>query len=270
MRTKEELIQDINNIPTFVLRRVALADHAGSPAPGNLPDQENTNWQERPWDEVRAITEESNTKPLAFVSDRYKILQFKDAFLPLVNEHENCTGKMLYNEGFSVLDVFYDSPEYTLPDGMKIGLSAYNSCNKTSALIIRFSVNDGHRVIAFPKDVSRFYRAHVGNVQEKAQDYVEMLNKIKSAWGTITTQLTAIPVTPDLYDSMVKDLETDPRILKGLKAEVDAGASYNMWTLAMRIYDEMDKRFAKTEIHRRKRLDSFIGSITNWSFLVQF
>lgn len=273
MKTKNELLTDVQAIPEFVFRQVALADPAGAPAPGGVADQNLAavkRFEEVSYDEVRAITEKENTRPLAFVSDRYKLLQFRDAFEPLINEHEDCTGNLRYDAGFAILDVFPKSPEYVLPNGLNIGLSAYNSVNKTSALIIRFSVNDGSRVIAFPKDVSRFYRAHVGNVEEKAKDYVEMLNKIKSAWGAITTQLSAIPVTPDLYDSMVKDLETDPRILKQLKAEVDAGAGYNMWTLAMRIYDEMDKRFAKTEIHRRKRLDAFIGSITNWSILVQF
>ena len=165
MRTKVELYNDVNAIPTFEFKQIALALPAAA-GPSVQPDE----WNVVSTDEHRAITEVDSNKPLAFVSDRYQLVQFRDGFLPLVNDQVDCEGNLYYHEGFAVLDVFPTGADYALASGSQLGISAYNSVNKTSALIIRFSVTDGKRTYTLPKNISSYYKAHVGNAAAAQQE----------------------------------------------------------------------------------------------------
>lgn len=272
MKTKEKLLKEIDNIPEFVFRQVALADPSGPPSPIGAADTNLAlipQYKECSWNEVRAITEANNTKPITFVSNRYNLVQFKNVFKPLVQEHTECEGKLCYSQGFAILDIYPTGNDFLLSDGSRIGLSAYNSVNRTSALIIRFSIHDGSRTITFPKDISSYYKTHVGKTEEKAQNYIEMINKIKDTWATIINDFSNINVSLELFDSLTKNLKTDPRILKVIKNDISSGTVYNMWDMVMKIYDEMEKKYAKTDIHKRKRLDNFVDSITKWGFLLK-
>lgn len=260
MKTKAELLTAVDQIPTFEFKEVALAP-VGSMSPSKSGGD---TWTQVPVAEARAITEEGKNRPLTFVSGRYQLIQFKPAFEQIITEHSDCSGNLYYNEGFAVLDTFPQGEDYLLPNGQQIGISAYNSVNKTSALIIRFSVTDGGRVFTLPKNISSYYRAHVGQAAEQQKEYIQMLGRIKDMWITAVNDMSKTPITIDNWDTYAKQLTTNPRIMKAIKLEVAAGSNYNLWSLAMRIYDEMQKGFAKSDIHKRKRIDSFIESLTVW------
>ena len=259
MRTKEELYNDVNAIPTFEFKQIALA----LPAAG-LPAQDGGSWHAVSTDEHRAITEVDSNKPLAFVSDRYQLVQFRDGFCPLITEQTDCTGALYYHEGFAVLDVFPSGDDYVMPSGGQLGISAYNSVNKTSALIIRFSVTDGTRTYTLPKNISSYYKAHVGNAAAAQQEYIAMINRIKDVWVQAVNDMNAKEIDADNFGQYAEQLVTDPRIMKAVRLEIAAGTKYSLWSMAMRIYDEMQTRYSKSDIHKRKRLDAFVESLISW------
>lgn len=271
MKTKEQLIDEIKNLPEFEYREIGLK----TLGPEDPEDPENSIYiyEEVPKNWV-AITEVGSNNPVTFASNRYKLLQFKDSFLPLVQAHDQVTGKLKYYHGFSVLDLYPESEDLKV-DGpapgeqYQIGISAYNSVNRTSALIIRFSITDGKRIITFPKDVSSFYQAHVGEIKTKTDNYVELINRIKEFWPTVMKEMVETEVTVELFDSMTKEFKCDPNIKKRLKLEIEQGNEYNMWSLILKIYDEMGKRQSKSDIHLRKRRDEFINSVTTWATILK-
>jgi hypothetical protein len=272
MKTKDQLLQAVNIIPEFEFKQVALAPIGSAEPKEYSPDAIGSN-AESPWAQVdtkeaRAITEVGSNHPLSFVSGRYQLIQFKTAFDSLISDHTDCEGNLYYNQGFAVLDVFPKGNDYSMPNEQSLGISAYNSVTKTSALIVRFSITDGTRIFTLPKNISSFYKAHVGkDLQQAQQEYIQMIGKIKDMWVTAVTNMTALEITSENFPDYAKHMTTDPRIIKAVKLEINAGTKYSLWSMAMRIYDEMAKRYAKSDIHRRKRIDSFIESIQMWGTL---
>jgi len=262
---KEQLLLEIDSIPEFVFREVAL-----NPAPGPQ-DQLSTEpvaWNRVHYASHRAITEAGNAVPLAFVSGRYQLMQFKDMFAPLVEQE--CQGRVRYHEGFAIMDMFPEGPEFVTSDGKRIGITAYNSVNKTSALIVRFSLLNGNRIITLPSNISGFYKAHVGKMAAQTTDYIALVNRIKTVWAQVIDEFSKIEVTEENFDVYTKDFATDPRVLKEIKIAISAGSKYNLWELVMETYDKMEVRYSKSEVHRRKRMDTFVQSITNWGTLLSF
>jgi hypothetical protein len=156
------------------------------------------------------------------------------------------------------------------PSGpFKIGLSVYNSVDRTSALMIRFSLTDGNRIITFPKNVSSFYQAHIGQAKQKTDTYIELMNKIKDFWPTVLNDMSTTEVTSELFDTVTKEFKTDPALKKALALEISAGNKYNLWQLILEIYDRMGNKKSKSDIHLRKRRDEFIESTMNWAMMLK-
>lgn len=261
-KNRDDLISDIEAIPEFVFRSVALDKISGPPP----TDGTDMSWVQVPYSTDRCITEAGKYKPLAFTSGRYAMTQFKDAWIPLVDG--DCVGQVKYNEGFAILDVFPAGEEYQNPDGSRIGITSYNSVNKTSAMIVKFSVARGDKVFTLPHAVKGFYKAHVGKVAAKAANYISMINDVKAVWSEVITRMSAIEITPDNFEAYTKDFECDPRVIKEFKTAIDAGSKYNLWGLTLAIYDTMQTKYAKSDIHMRKRIDSFVNSIQLWGTLL--
>ena len=270
MKTKEELITAIAALPIYEYREVALK----VPAPevqvdqgavaASVPDQYRdvpANWT--------AITEIGSNNPICFASNRYKLMQMFEAFNPLVQAHADVNGKLAVNRGFAVLDLFPVDESMTVPGPngaiYRIGMSAYNSVDRTSALMIRFSVTDGNRIITFPSNVATYYQAHVGAVKEKTDKYMDLMVKIKEFWPQVVGDMSNTEVTKDLFASITKDFKTDPQIIKALQLEIDSGAKYSLWSMMLEIYDRMGRKHSKSDVHLRKRQDEFIGSIMDWA-----
>jgi len=278
MKSKEELLKAINEMPKFEYREIALkvptTPVIGPPVDRNdsqVIEAQPATYQDVPacW---TAITEVGKSNPICFASSKYKLMQFKEAFEPLVSAHEDVEGKLVMHQGFAVLDLFPKDQNMTVAtpagDVYKIGMSAYNSVDRTSALMIRFSVTDNDRIITFPKNVATYYQAHVGQVKEKTDAYQKLMTQIKEFWPQIVNDMSSTEVTKDLFGTITKDFKTDPQIVKALQAEVEAGAKYNLWSMMMEIYDRMGRKYSKSDVHLRKRQDDFIQSVMDWAKMI--
>lgn len=247
---KENLIYAINNIPKFTLRDIAV---------DKSEDKSIRNWTSE--EEFKAVTEIDNTKPLCFASGRYRLIQFTDVFLPLVDKIQELDGELFYYGGVGLMDIFPKDDKLKV-DGVDFGLVAYNSVNKTSSVFINFCIKHNDRVIKIPKNIMGFKKVHSGNALEVTQNFMEVMNRVKDIWKTIIEEFSKTEVTEDLANNIIKTVEIkDDYIIKKLLDKVRQQNSMpdqtkmNVWTMFLEIMKIIEYRKFKSELHKRKKLD---------------
>ena len=247
---KENLKYAIEQIPKFVLRDIAV---------DKSEDGITQNWIYE--EQFKTVTEEGNTTPLCFASRRYRLIQFKDVFLPLIENIEDLECNMYYYCGFVLIDIF-PNDDNLKGDGVNFGLVAYNSVNKTSSVFINFCIKYNDRVIKIPKKIMGFKKVHSGNALEITQNFLIVMNKVKEIWKTIIEEFSKTEVTEDLAKSIIKSVEIkDDYIIKKLlekvkyKQELPDEKNMNVWEMFLEIMRIIETRKFKSELHKRKKLD---------------
>ena len=258
---KEELLVEIGKIPLFRFRDVATKEEKVEE--GEVVSER---WVED--DKSKAITEVDSVSPIAFVCEKYQLVQFKDMFKPIVENIEDCRGAVIYNRGFAIMDVFPSKEEYKT-NGDRIGIVAYNSVNKTSALNIRFCVEHNNRKITIPSKVASFRKVHLGNIGEMTQDYIGVITKVKSSWNTIMTKFTAHNVELEDLPKIAENFKIDENAVKHMKKKMLLGRKYNLWDFCMGVFDYLSKKSFKSDVHKRKRLDKFVNTIFDYDLVMQ-
>ena len=170
---KENLIYGINQIPKFVLRDIAV---------DKSEDASIRNWANE--DEFKAVTEVDNTKPLCFATGRYRLIQFTEVFLPLIEKIEELEGELFYYGGVGLIDVF-PKDDNLKGEGVDFGLVAYNSVNKTSSVFVNFCIKHNDRVIKIPKKIMGFKKVHSGNALQITQNFLPIMNGVASKTGIV-------------------------------------------------------------------------------------
>lgn len=262
---KEQLQTAIAAIPTFEFRQVATGhnDEQIKEVAGDKNDE--TQWVRV--GEHRAICEVGSYKPLAFVSNRYKLVQFSEMFNPIVEDMEVCDAHLKYFDGMAIMDIYPCGEQFKI-ENQSIGVSAYNSVNTTSGLVVRFVIKDANgREIALPRKMAHFKKAHVGDVKQVTQDYIKMLGKVKEAWATIVDRFSAHYINHDELPALCEAFGVGDKIQKRLEAVFSNGM--DLWSLCMTAFDLLTAQKYKSEIHRRARLDDFSATLFMYKLLVQ-
>jgi hypothetical protein len=255
---KEELINAIENLPLFRLRDVAVKDEVIVDS-----EVEKESWVEA--DRFKSVTETNKHEPYAFVSKGYQLVQFKEMFKPIVEKIGDCKGDINHYNGFAIMDVFPLKEEFS---ASKIGIVAYNSVDKTSALNIRFCVDYNGKKITIPKGVASFRKIHLGNVGVMTQDYISVITQIKKAWSSIIGKFTKEVVDDTNIGDVVENFDMDSYSLKHMKKKMVGGKTFDLWSFSMEVFDYLSKKKYKSEVHRRKRLDKFAKKIFDYGFLL--
>ena len=268
---KEGLKAEIYKIPRFVLRDVAVKDSCvNEPNADGTPAGLSTWWEEQPGD--KAVTEENSTRRIAYMTKRYKLVQFADGFLiPIVDQFEGeVVGEVHYHEGYAIMDLFPVKDEYKTDDGCRIGVTAYNSVDRTSALNIRFCVEDANgRTLTIPKRIASFRKLHVGKIGELTTDYITLLGRVQAAWKNIVEKFTKYKVTPEEFDSIVKQFDLDETATKKMREIVMNGGVANLWDFCMETFDMIEKRYYKSDVHKRRRMDDLCNTIFTYNVVMQ-
>lgn len=259
---KDQLLQAIDALPQFVLRQAAVDDKD--------PSEEIPMWVPA-GKEWKAVTKKTDCHPVAFVSDRYKLVQHAALLKPLVEPIPGLTGSVADNGGWAIMDIFPDGEEFTIDASAndRIGIRAYNSVDRTSALNVKFVIRHGGRTLAMPAKAQNFRKIHIGEISEKTADYTAMIASVRAAWNEIVMKFTQIQITPDNFDSYCNAFDANPFVIKEFRKEVNTGAAYNLWDLCMAIFDKMTQRNYKSDVHEIKRLDQFADSIFGQAFLLK-
>lgn len=261
---KTEMIEAINKLPLFIERKAAVGNH--------IADSERC--PQLVWLEDKrhkAITEEMSARVLAYTSPRYKLVQMKELFMPLVDKMEEIDGRLRYNEGFAIMDIFPLADIYTIGENTKIGICAYNSVDKTSALNIKFSVMEDGRVFLLPKKTAAFRKVHVGKIKEQTKDYIDFLEKIKTTWAGVHERLTThkVPVTD--FDEVLTSMgdNAKDRYWTMKKHFLYKDGEPSVWNIVLAVYDHIDKSKFKSDIHKRKHLDALTTTVLDYDFILK-
>ena len=257
---KDELLVEINKLPLFRLRDVAVKEEFKE------EERDRERWVEQ--DKHQAVTEVGRYEALAFVSKNYNLVNFSEMFTPIVEKIENCEGDLIYHFGFSIMDIFPAMKEFKV-DKDEIGIVAYNSVNKTSALNIRFCIRHNGRKITIPKKVASFRKVHLGNIGQMTQDYISVITQIRNAWTTVITKFTGFEVTIEDLPLIIENFKIDEHAVKKMKKKMMDGMKYNLWDFCMEVFDYISNKNYKSDVHRRKRLDGFVASIFDYDLVMQ-
>jgi hypothetical protein len=268
---KTQALAAIEALPLFRFRDVAVEDELPE------PDSASEAMVDSVWVKVSpqfvAVTEVGRTEPLAFPSDHYKLVQFKEVFKPIVESFEEQDCFLSYNHGFAVLDIFPSLPKED-GDSYTIGVGVYNSVDTTCAVQVKFQVYDGKRIWTMPQSITSFRRVHVGQVGMASQDYLAVIAKVQAAWKNIVALFTKVEVDKDNFDDLCKSFAIPDRMRRDFAKRVRTGSvvgwdfskqKIDMWKLCMAIFDELSSHRFKSAIHKRKHLDKFVESILSQS-----
>lgn len=241
---KEQLINKINLIPEFVLKDVAVE---------KIDDSIYQEWENK--ENWKAVTEIGNNEPLTFVTKKYQLIQFKDVFLPLIENIEKLEGNLVYYWGVGLIDIFPD--EEKLKKGNdRIGIVSLNSVNKMSSVIIKFCMKHNERVITIPKDIAGFKRVHSGKAFEITQNFLTLVDKVRDIWDTVLTEFNKTDVDENFAITVLDEIDVKGgRIRKKVLNKVSSSANFNLWDLFMCLIDISEERNYKSDYHRRKKID---------------
>jgi len=268
---KEELVKKIDSVPLFVLRDVSVKEmlvvdeDAGlvfaSQHQGQVMDDcvwvEQNGW--------KAVTEENNLSPLAFVCERYRLMQFKEVFTPLIQNIPELEGDLVYYGGIAILQ-FFPLDEKLKEGDDRIGITAVNSVNKTSSVIIKFCILHDGKVITFPKKFASFKRMHVGKAIQVTQNFLHVTDKVREIWKTILSEFNKVLVDDAYANTMMDKVEIkDNYLRKKVLQKIESSTDVNLWDVFIYMMEVIEQRNFKSELHRRKKLDLISEKMFSWA-----
>jgi len=250
---KEETIQAIDNLSVFELKKVLILK---DDEPKQLPDC---------WKAVYQVG--TDNKVVEFVTDKYKLVQHKEAFSSIIHDIEDFDGEVEQFDGTAIMNIFPNGEDYIMDKDTKIGITAYNSVDKTSALNIKFVVNSNGRLFTIGQKNTIFKKAHIGQINQNLKDYAMLVTELKSYWRSIVTDLDllVIDTEEDMHDickafNVPEEIETQLKLAMGID-------KITAWGIIKMAYDRVTTKKFKSEVHLRKHLDELSENMFTWKFL---
>lgn len=260
---KEQVLGKIEAIPLFVLRDAAVKESNVLPDSDQIPGEPQKlleYWE--PAKGWKAVTESDKTQPLVFVSNRYAMVQLRDTCKKIANQLPEFDGNVFYYNGYVILDMFPGDQEFIIDQtGYRIGVTAHNSVNCMSAETIKFCITDGQRKITLPKKMAHFRKVHVGKISQISDDYISTLGKIKEMWSTVCTTFANYKIKLEELDDLAKQFKLDGKSAEYIKTQVMSAKVVNLWDYFMEVFDFIEKKNFKSDIHRARRLDEFVETM---------
>ncbi len=265
---KEELRERILNLKEFEKRDIKVK---------NDIDPENNEWTKQNKIAICGIGE---NKAYAYVGENYKLLQFRELFLPVLNSIEGpVQGYLADYGGFAQLKVF---PELeVLKDGdSKFGLVAMNSVDLSSSIIVKFCVKHNHLQFTMPSSIAGLRKQHSGNVKQVTKDYISMVSGVKEVWRKIVEEFPKYKIVQKINefeeDSYVLEMEAvldqlkigkklKKRIIEDSEQLTLEGKRYTLWDSFIMVIEEISNGKYKSEVHREKKIAAVCQGIFNYA-----
>lgn len=240
---KTQLIETINNIKEFELKEVAI--------------KKDSDWiQDNNW---KAVVIKNEENIIATTSNKYKLLQFSEVFLPVLEKMpENIIGQIATYKGKASLYIF---PEDNT-EKFRAGIALKNSVDKSTAIEARFSIllDSGH-IIAIPKQIKAFRKTHTGKALEITQDFMTGLGEIKSFWKDLIGKYTEFAIDSAIVDDILKELH----MTKKMADRVKNYKNENLYELFMATLREISLKHYKSDIHKNKKVEKLVEIFYNFS-----
>ena len=238
MQNKVDLKNDIRNIKEFELKPVAVEKD------GEFHIDDNN----------LAVVVKETTPIIAIVSRKYKLIQFSQVFLPVLDGVEGeYNGEIHTYKGKAWLYVF--------PENEQIGLVLKNSVDKSTAVEVNFAVLINGYTVAIPSRIRGFRKAHTGQALQITHDFLHGLKDIKQFWADIVKRYTDYNVDDAVLEEIFKQL----KLTKKVRARIENRNTGNLWDLFMAVLKEISIKRFKSDIHRDKRIQGIVQIFYNFS-----
>lgn len=253
MLNKIELIKKIESLPIYEFKEVFTKKDFTYDAFDLEDEEENLINQER----FRAIVEKDGTEALSIVTNRYRLIQFKEILLPIIEGLGDLEGetKIYRGEGYTL--IFPEKEEFNVKDG-KLGLVIFNSVTKKYAVLIDFVVHYGNYYIILPKNVKAFKNRHIGNIKEIISNYENILIDVKEEWKTISNKFNKV-INQEEYNFILKELKLGKRIEKRIN-EIYDNKEIHLWDFLIEVIKNIQEKNYKNEVNKMRKI-KFISEI---------
>lgn len=246
MLSKEKLIEKIKDLPLFEFKDIFIEK--------NDLDREFDR-QER----FRAITEIDKSQALSIVSNRYKLIQFKDILLPIIESLNDLEGitRIYDGEGYTLI-----FPKKEEENKEKFGLIIFNSVTKKYAVIIDFIILIGGRhYLILPRKVKKFKNRHIGNIKEIVEDYEKILSEVKEEWELISDKFNRT-INQKEYNFILDELKLGKKINKKLTDiyEDEENKEIILWDFLLEVIKNIQEKEYKNEVNKMKKI-KFISEV---------
>ena len=227
LQDKTQLIKEVEKLPMFVLKKVA----------SNL-EQFNV-WEE---DKTkRVITEDGSIEILSLVSDKYKLVQFKEVYEPILTEFTNLEGFLKYYKGSGILVVYPEGDIFNFTEEAfkgKIVILLTNSVDKSLAVNIKFVVYHGGRSFVIPQK-ENLRALHIGKIKTLIKNYEGFILKVKESWKVILEKFRKRYLDEEEVDNLFKDIRLSKKVRREIKEEI---TDYNLWDLFVAIVNKISEK----------------------------
>lgn len=249
---KEKIIKEIENLPLFELIDLGVRKN------------EEDEYVKQP--QSKAVVFLGKTESLAYVSStRYKLFQFKEVFLPIVEKIDAFDGVLKSYLGRCLLEINPDQEEFT--DGnTKYGLTILNSVDKSTSITVKFNVTIGNNTLCFPKSMAAYSKTHSSKGLILVKNYTETILKVQTAWKNIIEHFPKIKIPDDEYNLILDNFSlsktTKTKIAHNQKWKNE---TYSLWDVIEFRLDEISKKEYKSPIHKSNALDKLASEIWNYA-----
>jgi hypothetical protein len=240
---KNQLIETINNIKEFELKRIALVR--------NGTWVEDLNW--------KAVTLKDEYDIFATVTNKYKLVQFKNVFMPVIEKMADSTsGYISTYKGKASLYLFPEDNS----EKFRTGICLKNSVDKSTAIEARFSILlEGGYTVAIPKQIKPFRKTHTGKALEITQDFMAGLGDIKNFWKDLVKKYSEFTIDDSVIDELLKELKMTKRMCQRVKNYKIT----NLWELFQAVLREISLKNYKSDLHKNKKVEKLVEIFYNFS-----
>ena len=247
MKNKENLIDYIKNLPEYELKEIFI--------------QRGEYFKQK---KFLAVTEVGKNESLSIVTNKYKLTQFREIFLPIIEGVGDLNGEVKFYRGEGVLFIFPEGDKFVLNKDDKIGIAVFNSVTKKYAVIIDFVVLKKDYYIILPKQVTALRKKHIGNIKNLVQDYEGVLTKVKESWRVINEKFSR-NISQEEIASLLDNLKLGDKLNK--KVEKKFTEEVSLWEVFIEIINLISDRKYKNEVNKIKKLKEISNAIFKYSIL---
>jgi len=232
---RANLIEKIESLPKFELKEIQTIEGK------RIKD-------------FRAV-QEVNGEVVAIVSKDYKLVQFKEVFLPLALSFNYVDGGVYYFRGKALLEMW---------NSEGIGILAKNSVDKSTAIHIKYFVRHWVDNKCYEFILRGFRRIHIGKADRDLRLVMKAIKKVGKIWEKLLNKLKEKEID-------LKEIEEYIKLPKKLREEIEARIQwkkakgevytyYDFWIDSIEYYRK--KRY-KSEIHRTEKIEKVCDAIIN-------
>jgi hypothetical protein len=252
MLDKEKLIEEVENLPIYEFKNIFT--YNSQMGCETLDEQKK----------FKAILEKDSKEALSIVTDRYKLIQFKEILLPIINGLGDLEGETKVHKGEGYTLIFPDEEKLNVKNG-KLGLIIFNSVTKKYAVLIDFVFKLDNCYIVIPKKVKAFRNKHIGNAKDIINDYQKVLSNVKEEWETISNKFGRI-ISIEEYDFILGELKLGKSINKKID-KIFEDKEIILWDFIIEVMKNIQEKDYTSEVNKMRKIKFVSETIFKFSVI---